>query len=343
MVGTTEKTRALAWRHGVVSVEAPGAMIGPTAFILPDGRQVSPFHIAPWHDDAAVRAEGGMLAGLRGEWPCVPFGYPFPSGDYPEAWPGEIEAGAEVEHAHGFCSNTDWRFGPREDDRITLAIDYPEDHAVRRLIREIRPDPDAPALDIALTVEMRRASCEPLALHGCFALPRMTGAARIEPGGFRIGRTHPAIVEPEAPIFAQNRSFATLDAVPGRAGDKIDATRLPFAANGEDLLQLDGIEGPVSLANRHAGYRMTFDWDRAVLPSLLLWYSNRGRSAAPWHNRHLCIGIEPVCSPFGMSPDMARADNPIAADGTPTCVPLSPDAPLTIRYRIAVSQIEADQ
>jgi hypothetical protein len=341
--GGTDKTRALAWRHGVVSVNAMGGMIGATSFVLPDGRQVSPFHIAPWHDDARVQAEGGMLAGLRGEWPCVPFGYPFPSDDYPARWPGAIETAAEVAHAHGFGSNSDWSFGPEQADRITLAVDYPDDHAVRRLTRVIRPDPDAAALEIELTIEMRRASCEPLALHGCFALPRVTGAAQIEPGAFRIGRTHPATVEPQAPIFARDKTFTALDAVPARTGGMIDASRLPFAANGEDLLQLDGVAGPVALANRQAGYRVTFDWDRAVLPSLLLWYSNRGRSAAPWLNRHLCIGIEPICSPFGMSPDMARADNPIAADGTPTCVTLSPDTPLTIRYRIAVSQIEADQ
>ena len=341
MQGHNDRSRVLAWRHGVVSVDALGGMLGPTSFVLPDGRLVSPFHIAPWHNDRSVQADGGMLAGLRGEWPCVPFGYPFPSDEYGDAWPGEIEARAEVEHPHGYGSNAVWSFGAPEDDRIVLSVDYPESEAVRRLARVVAPDPEAPALDIELTIEMRRASCEPVALHGCFALPRAAGKARIEPGVFRTGRTHPGTVEPEAPIFAQDSRFAALDDVSGRNGGKIDASHVPFQANGEDLLQLDGIEGPVALANLQAEYRVSFDWDRSVLPSLLLWYSNRGRSAAPWSNRHLCIGMEPICSPFGMSPDMARADNPIAAGGTPTCLQLSPDSPLTIRYRFEVSPIDA--
>lgn len=332
--------RALAWRHGTLSVDALGGMIGPTAFVLPDGRQVSPFHIAPWFDEPEVLAGGDMGAGLRGEWPCVPFGYPFPSQEYGDGWPGEIEAQAEVAHPHGYSANTNWRFEAPAPDHIALNVSYPEGHAVKALRRVIRPDPQAAALEIELTITMRRASCEPLALHGCFALPRMTGRAVIEPGAFSRGRTHPATVEPGAPIFVRDALFSDLSDVPARAGGRVDASKLPFAAPGEDLLQLDGMQGPVALANHDAGYRMTFDWDRTILPSLLLWYSNRGRTAPPWNGRHLCIGLEPICSPFGMSPDMARADNPINAAGTPTCVPLSPDEPLIIRYRIAVSPLE---
>ncbi|MCJ8323385.1 MAG: hypothetical protein HRU29_13770 [Rhizobiales bacterium] len=343
----TEKSptnsRSLSWRHGVVSVNALGGMLGSTSFILPNGRQVSPFHIAPWFDDAAVQADGGMLAGLRGEWPCVPFGYPFPSDEYPAHWPGEIEASAEVEHPHGFSANTDWKFGPEQPDQITLSIDYPEDHAIRRLHRIIKPDPNSAALDIELIIESRHVSCEPIALHGCFALPLTVGQAKIETSGFEYGRTHPATVEPEAPIFASNEMFNSLEAVPTRTGKIQDASKLPLEANGEDLLQLDGLTGPVSLRNDEAGFRIAFDWDQNILPSLLIWYSNRGRSAPPWNNQHLCIGLEPICSPFGMSPDMARAKNPINAQGIPTCVPLSPDTPLTIRYRFEISQVEAVQ
>lgn len=333
-------SRSLSWQHGVVSVNALGGMLGPTAFVLSDGRQVSPFHIAPWFDDETVQSEGGLLAGLRGEWPCVPFGYPFPSDEYPAHWPGEIESAAVVGDVHGYSSGTNWSFGSQHADRIELSIEYPQVHAVRRLTRTIRPDPNAAALDIKLTIDMRRASCEPIALHGCFALPRLVGKASIEPGAFAIGRTHPGTVEPEAPIFAKDQTFDALDAVPARCGGMMDASMLPFQHNGEDLLQLDGMEGPVALRNEDAGYRMTFEWDRNVLPSLLIWYSNKGRSAKPWNNRHLCIGLEPTCSPFGMSPDMACAENPINASGTPTCVPLSPDAPLTIAYRIAISALE---
>ena len=332
--------RSLAWDHGVVTVQSLGGMIGPTVFVLPDGRQASPFHIPPWHDDPAVRAEGGMLAGLRGEWPCLPFGYPFPSDERGPDWPAGVEERAEVAHAHGYSSNVDWAFDAAAEDHIALVLDYPEDQAVRRLRRVIRPDPEAAALDIELTVEMRRAAREPMAIHGCFALPPMAGAARLLPGPFRKGRTFPGTVEPSAPIFAIDRTFDDLARVPGRDGGSVDATRLPFGPNGEDLLQLNDVTGPMVLVDDTRGIRTTLDWDRSLLPSVLLWFSNRGRPMPPWNNRHLCLGIEPVCSAFGMSPDMARAENPINREGTPTAVELSPDAPLTLCYRVAVTAEE---
>jgi len=38
----------LAWRHGCLSVQRFGGMLGPLTFILEDGRQVSPLYMAPW-------------------------------------------------------------------------------------------------------------------------------------------------------------------------------------------------------------------------------------------------------------------------------------------------------
>lgn len=332
-------TRAISWDHGVVTVSALGGMIGPTVFVLPDGRPAAPFHIAPWWNEEGREALDGLLKGLRGEWACVPFGYPFPSDDFPRHWPGHIERSAVVEDVHGFGSGVNWTFKDAGSDRISLSVDYPEDHAIQRLERVIRPVPDAPTLEMSLTIRMRRISCEPVGLHGCFRLPRLTGRARLEPGVFRSGRTHPATVEPEAPIFARDRLFSELGRVPGRNGGFLDASRLPFAENGEDLLQLDDIDGTCGMAMPDEGFRVQFRWDQKILPSLLLWYSNRGRSAAPWNNRHLCMGIEPICSAFGMSPDMSRAENPITVAGTSTCVPLSPEVPLTIRYSIGVGPV----
>ena len=61
---------------------------------------------------------------------------------------------------------------------------------------------------------------------------------------------------------------------------------------------------------------------------------NRGRKAPPWSGRHLALGIEPVCSPFGLGPETARADNPLARSGVATALDFAPDQPFTTRYRI---------
>jgi hypothetical protein len=332
--------RSITWSHGVASVNALGAMIGPAVFLLPDGRQVSPFHVAPWFDEPDAQAPGGLLAGLRGEWPCVPFGYPLPDPDYPAPWQAVMNDDEALPDVHGFGSNNDWQFDDRSSAReIVMSIAYPEDHDVERLVRIVRPDPAAAALDFELHVHARRDCAMPMALHGCFALPVSVGGATLEPGSFDQGWTHPGTVEAGAALFAPNQRFSDLTKVPGRDGETKNATRLPLTQKVEELLQLNGVDGSFSLRNEAGGYRMRFTWDAETLPSVLLWYSNYGRDAAPWSSRHLCIGIEPTCSAFGLSPSTSRADNPMSLAGTPTAVTLSADTPLKISYRVAVEPI----
>jgi len=127
--------------------------------------------------------------------------------------------------------------------------------------------------------------------------------------------------------------------VPDRKGGAIDASRLPLEADTEELLQLDDIDGTAALANEAEGYRVRLTWQKEHFPSLLLWYSNRGRRIAPWSGRHVAIGIEPVCSPFGLGPATATSDNPIARAGTATAILIRKDEPLVTRYRIAVEPL----
>ena len=115
--------------------------------------------------------------------------------------------------------------------------------------------------------------------------------------------------------------------MPARAGGLVDASRLPLAADTEELLQIEGLDGTAALANRADGYRVRLSWQKEHFPSLLLWYSNRGRKAAPWNGRHVAIGIEPICSPFGLGPATALADNPIARSGIPTALEFLPERP----------------
>ena len=99
--GTTR--RAMIWEHGVFSVESLGGMLGPTSFVLPDGRQVAPFQIAPWANEPGGEDLPKILRRLRGEWPCVPFGSDADraaTGD----WPGSQIAGTVDSFPHGFGS-----------------------------------------------------------------------------------------------------------------------------------------------------------------------------------------------------------------------------------------------
>ena len=68
----TRRTRD--WAHGRLTVQALGAMLGTVTFRLPDGREVSPLHVAPWADDPQAASLPGILRALRGDFACVHFG-----------------------------------------------------------------------------------------------------------------------------------------------------------------------------------------------------------------------------------------------------------------------------
>ncbi|WP_214471048.1 hypothetical protein [Mesorhizobium sp. dw_380] len=338
-MNTGDDYRGLGWAHGALTVQRLGAMLAPVTFILDDGRQVSPMHIAPWSNEPAAEALPGILRKLRGEWPCVPFGYSVPAEGWPENWARVMGSPATDEEIHGHGSNHGWTWRASDRGSLSLMLAYPEGGPVERIERTVRPDPSAPAIDIVLKIVVRRACRLPIGLHPVFRLPFETGAATLQFGGFDEGRTYPHDVEPGAALFARNKTFFELTAVPSRTGGVVDASRLPLAADTEELLQIEGVDGVAALANHEDGYRMQLSWQKEHFPSLLLWYSNRGRKAAPWNGRHVAIGIEPICSPFGLGPATALADNPIAQSGIATALEFSPEKPFVTRYRIEAAAL----
>jgi hypothetical protein len=315
-------------------VQRHAAMLAPICFLLPNGLQASPMQVAPWAEEPEAEALPGVLRRLRGDWPCVPFGYTVPGDGFTPAWASLMRPAGADEEVHGFGSNHSWSWQDSDSHSLSLSIDYPAGEPVRRLERTITPDPDAPAVDITLSVEVRETCRLPFGLHPTFRLPSKPGGAHILPAPFTEGRTYPGTAEPSAPLFAIDRGFASLAAVPGRDGSSIDASRLPFARDTEELLQLNGIDGAVVLANEAEGYRVRLTWQKEHFPSLLLWISNRGRKFPPWNGRHLGLGLEPICSPFGLGPATAAADNPLAQSGTPTAREFVAGAVFTTRYRI---------
>lgn len=326
--------RGLGWEHGALTVQRHAAMLAPLTFLLPNGRQASPMHVAPWAGEPGTEELPGILRRLRGEWPCVPFGYSVPGEGFPAEWTRSMAPPAPDEEVHGHSSNHPWTWESDDGNRLRLSIGYPASSPVKRLERTITPDPDAPAVDLELVVETREACRLPLGLHPTFRLPLEPGRTRIEPASFAEGRTYPGTVEPSAPLFASDQAFSSLTSVPGRDGRSIDASRLPFSTDTEELLQLNGIDGSVALVNEAEGYRVRLTWQKEHFPSLLLWFSNRGRQMAPWNGRHLALGMEPICSPFGLGSATACADNPIARSGTPTARDFAAREVFTTRYRI---------
>jgi hypothetical protein len=330
--------RGLGWKHGTLVVQRLGAMLAPITFVLADGRQISPMHIAPWAGEADTQDLPGILRRLRGEWPCVPFGYSVPGDGFTADWAPLMQPAAPDEEAHGHSSNRKWTWSEVSDHGIALSLDYPAASPIARVERLITPDPNSPAVDIEFKIHARQACRLPIGLHPTFRLPMKPNAATIEPARFDHGRTYPGSVDATS-VFAIDKTFSSLDAVPTREGGVLDASRLPFDFDTEELLQLNGIDGEIALANRAEGYRTRLSWQKEHFPSLLLWFSNRGRAMPPWNGRHLALGMEPICSPFGLGPATAAADNPIARSGTPTARDFAAGEVFVTRYRIAAEPL----
>lgn len=333
MTQSNDSYRGLGWAHGALTVQRLGAMMAPVTFVLKNGRQVSPMHIAPWGEENRQDLPG-IVRKLRGDWPCVPFGYSVVLDDATPEWKPFIGKAPPGEEIHGYSSNYEWDWIEAPEGSLALGIDYPAGDSVRRVERIVTPDPEGPAVDLTFRIFIREACRLPIGLHPVFRLPAHAEAGRLEPAPFDHGRTYAGTTEPAAPFFAKDARFEDLSAVPLRDGTTFDATRMPFARDAEELVQLNGIEGSCALANPEEGYRVRLSWQKEHFPSLLLWISNRGRKFDPWNGRHVALGIEPLCSPYGLSPAAALADNPIARSGVPTARSFEAGEVFTTRYRI---------
>lgn len=296
----------LNWRYGEAELRALGGLLGPVNFRLEDGRQIQPMYIAPWADEPNIADLPPLLRDLRGELPCAPFGrtdLPAGMGDWTPCDPGD-------DWEHGYSANQPWSLLSTDAHHIRIGIDYPGDSAILRLERQITADPDAPALDISLTIWARSDVTLPVALHPTFRVPP-EGVA-VKPGRFSKAVAYPVPAEPGVSRLASNGITADLAAFPALSGT-LDLTHLPLPVKTEELLQLIDCAPPFSLYYDKEGVEISLSWDQQQLPDVMLWVSNGGRAGFPWNGRNYALGVEPVNGVF----DLGRvatppADHPLA-------------------------------
>lgn len=289
-------------------------MLAPVVFRHAGHADFSPLQVVPW---------------LRGDWPCVPFGRTDRPAGLPADWPVR-DPGDRWDH--GFAVHHAWSWlALNEPQALALQIELPDDQPVQRLVRVVRACAGEPALDLELQVHARRPCTLPVALHPTVRLD--LGRVQLALSHDGPGLAYPVPAEPERSRLAPGARFARLDAVPLAVGGQGDFTRYPQPANGEDLLQLTQLQGPVTARYLDAGWSLTLDWDHALLPDLMLWVSHGGRLHAPWNGRHFALGIEPVNGAW----DLGRVTQP--APGHPlshrTGIALTPGTPCVIRSRLS--------
>ncbi len=295
-----------------------------------DGVVVQPLAAAPWAPDAEA-GRPAHLDVLAGEFVAVPFG----SAGTPEsaigAW-AELPPMDAPALPHGLGADADWSVLEAGERRIRLGCDYPEGGVVAGLERVVALREDDPAVDLELRVHARRPGAVPIGLHPILRLPDQAFSLSLDVS-FEVGWTYPGTVPPGAAAAEPGRTFRSLHAVPGPSGT-VDLGRLPLDRPVEDVLLLTGVRGPVTARFGDDGSGVVLDWDRSVLPSLLLWISDRALGGDPWGHRYRGLGVEQVAAAFDLPPAISAGPNPLLAAGIRTAVPLEPGAPLVVRSSI---------
>ena len=278
------------------------------AEFTPEGRRISPLFLPAW---ATQGEQTGFLENLRGDFPCVPFGGAPASATLPEGWnPDETTADPDA-FAHGYGAHHRWELVEAGDTLVRIGVAYPRSHPIEGVIRTVSLSANEPKVFFEDQISVRSDCRIPIGLHPVFRLPEERGMASLCLPDCRALRTYPGRVDTSS-IFAPDAIAESAQAVPLRAGGVVDATRLPMDMPTEELLMLCGVEaGRATLENRAEGYRTILEWDAELLPNCLLWFSNRGRSFAPWNGQNLCLGIEPIASAFDLGTSISLGKTPL--------------------------------
>jgi galactose mutarotase-like enzyme len=296
---------SLASPHCAARVISSGAMLQDVVFRLGTQDSFRPFAQASWATDSRTEPPK-HLSHLGGEWPCVPFG----------------TSDADPEH-HGFSSNAPWRCVDLGEGHITLEIDYPVDHAVRRLRRTIRLSETSAMIDMTLSVEVRRPCHLPIGLHPIFRLPE-EGDIVLSVSGVQNWAAIPDPFRPEGAQVVGQGGNLTLE-----TGERFDFPT-QFTDQKAELVQAFDLDGEILISYPSEQVRVGLSWDAQALPHCLFWLANPHafHGLGPFHG----LGVEPVASWFD------RGCDPLGAAGADAKgsfgVGLEPDEPWTLNYQI---------
>ena len=317
--------------HAVVN--QTGAMLGQLVVDMGDSL-FQPLALAPWVNDPDKDTLSPILRDLQGEWLCVPFGINKSLEYFPDfnisANSLELDALIDNDVPHGITSNLNWQLLEHSADAIKLMMDFPAHYPIKRVIREIRLNELIHGVEISCEVMAREHVLIPIGIHPTFSVSAEPYKTRIQCGEFSIGKTYPIEFEPSSE-FKVGQTFTSLSAVPRTDGKFEDATHYPFAENREELVQLLNASGSVSVERHDLGYKSILEWQCEKLPHCCLWMSSKGRSAYPWLNRHLALGVEPTHSFFDLNPALAVADGDGIKHGL---VEVDVDKPFVMNYSI---------
>ncbi|KKB80337.1 hypothetical protein VW35_08045 [Devosia soli] len=320
----------LSWSHGEAVVLSTAAVLADCRFDLPAGA-FHPFARAPWMGTVDDPNIIGHLRELGGDFVCVPFGAGPAEPIGPRAWADLMTEPPPVP-IHGPAGDAEWSIVEQTESSITLGLDYPENHLVRRLERTVSGHEGSPVLESELTIYPRRSGSISVGLHPILRLPEAPGRLELK-ADFEFGLVHPRLVGD-----GESQEFAGLDSVPS-SDSSVDLSHLPLEMANFSV-QLCGMTGPLRAIFLDQAMGIELDWDRAILPSLQIWYTDCGIDGAPWHGQYRGVGVEPIASAFDLNTAVSTQPNPINRRGVPTAVALNAGVPVHIRHRVSAFSVK---
>ncbi len=318
-----------------LAITKHGGHMAPVTFDRKAGTPIRPYHISPWQDEGLENLPAAVLAPLRGDFFCMPFGG------------NAAPRGSERHVPHGETATAQWKLGSRSreadgTERLALVLDT----HVRpgKVTKELFLMPGEPVVYSRHVIE-GFAGPTPLAHHATLAMPEEEGVVRVSTSPFRLGMTCPGVFsDPAAKEYqslASGQTFTDLAHVPSAFKTPADAdcSRFPARRGYADLLavvadeaKLGGWPAWTAAVNTQDHWAWFAIRDARVLPTTVFWIENHGRHGTPWLGRNNCLGLEDVCAFFAEGLVPSIEPNVLSKQGVRTAIALDAARPTEVRY-----------
>jgi hypothetical protein len=342
----SEKTKTvsnqLSWQLANDDVELwvteLGGHMAPVTFHRSSASPVQPYYISPWHDEE-LDIDEAVLRPLRGDFFCMPFGA------------GSTHRKVEYP-THGEPATERWSFVDNESadgvSELTLKMETKlMPGVVTKRLRLV----DGQNVVYVQHVLDGYSGKTSLGHHATLAMPEKPGAMRVSTSPTQFGMTDPD----GKPFFDGGqyyslpvaKRFSNIKRVPSVWKDPAydDCSSFPRQPGFTDIIAVFAKQGKspawttaVVSSDRYLWFSLK---DPAVLPTTILWMSNRGRHMAPWNGRNACLGLEEVCGHFASGMATSAKKNMLTEEGIPTTVSLSKRRPTAVNYIEGVTKVPA--
>lgn len=310
-----------------LAVTQTAGHMGPVTFHFP-GFDCAPYSLAPWTPPEVDPQLPPLVAYLRGDYFCLPFG-------------------AQKNFApHGEVANGKWNLKSQTSNELILFQKSSDTGAT--VTKRLTLVDGQHAIYSEHIIENLEGNWS-YGNHPILDLSKIpSGAGRVATSAFRFGSVYPGefsdVNKGERGALKPSARFDNLRSVPMKDGTTTDLTRYPARDGFEDLIMLANV--PATAAQPFGWTAVTFGhyvWFQiknvSDFPATLFWISNRGRSAHPWEKRHVGrLGLEEVCTHFSDGVDVSREDR-LAKEGVPTTRTFQRSQPVRLPIIQAVATV----